>query len=42
MARGCGAGSVCGGCRPLVDEILSEARAPEAGFELELSLAPAR
>jgi len=38
VARECGAGSVCGGCRPMIDELLdAHAPAPEAprlGFEL--------
>jgi bacterioferritin-associated ferredoxin len=36
VARRCGAGSVCGGCRPLIDELLDAgAPAPSAplGFE---------
>jgi bacterioferritin-associated ferredoxin len=35
IARTCGAGSVCGGCRPLLDELLdAEAPAPPPPFEL--------
>lgn len=36
VARECGAGSVCGGCRPLIDELLESRSAPSvcAGFEL--------
>jgi bacterioferritin-associated ferredoxin len=36
VARECGAGSVCGGCRPLIDELLEGRSAPSgcAGFEL--------
>jgi len=35
VARSCGAGSICGGCRPLIDELLeSRGAAPTcAGFE---------
>jgi bacterioferritin-associated ferredoxin len=40
LARECGAGTVCGGCRPLIDELL-DAHAPTVeaprlplGFEL--------
>ena len=29
VARQCGAGTVCGGCRPVIDELL-ETRQPEA------------
>jgi bacterioferritin-associated ferredoxin len=36
VARQCGAGTVCGGCRPLIDELL-EAHAP-AGATLSLGL----
>jgi len=36
VARECGAGSICGGCRPLIDELLERRSAPVvcAGFEL--------
>jgi len=36
VSRECGAGSVCGGCRPLIDELLEcrGARSAGAGFEL--------
>ena len=35
LARSCGAGSICGGCRPLIDELLESQRiaAPSAGFD---------
>ena len=34
VARRCGAGSVCGGCRPVIDELLESHAAPVcAGFE---------
>jgi bacterioferritin-associated ferredoxin len=33
VARACGAGDCCGGCRPAIDEILREERnAPEIRF----------
>jgi bacterioferritin-associated ferredoxin len=41
LARECGAGSVCGGCRPVIDELL-DAHAPthaEPGFGGELAAA---
>jgi bacterioferritin-associated ferredoxin len=41
LARECGAGSVCGGCRPLIDELL-DAHAPtpaQPGFGGELAAA---
>jgi bacterioferritin-associated ferredoxin len=39
VARQCGAGSVCGGCRPVIDELL-ETRQPEASPSAhELALA---
>jgi bacterioferritin-associated ferredoxin len=36
VARECGAGSICGGCRPLIDELLEcrGVRSASAGFEL--------
>jgi len=43
VARACGAGSSCGGCRPSIREILAEA-APdpaEPAVTLELAAAPA-
>jgi bacterioferritin-associated ferredoxin len=40
VARECGAGSVCGGCRPLVDELLdAHAPPPPRGAACELSAA---
>jgi bacterioferritin-associated ferredoxin len=42
VARECGAGSVCGGCRPVVDELLdAHAPAPAAApaFACELAAA---
>jgi bacterioferritin-associated ferredoxin len=46
LARACGAGAACGGCRPVIDEILGEACAacPEAGAPslAGLALSPAR
>jgi len=35
VARSCGAGSVCGGCLPVIDELLESRAAPPActGFE---------
>lgn len=45
VARRCGAGTVCGGCRPVIQEILQEttpsAAAPPAAM-LGLELAAAR
>jgi len=38
LARACGAGTVCGGCRPLIDQLLDAHAAPaeptRLGFEL--------
>jgi len=37
VARTCGAGSICGGCRPVIDELLERHDAPSpaaVGFEL--------
>jgi bacterioferritin-associated ferredoxin len=36
LARSCGAGSVCGGCRPLLDELIEVCSGDRsaAGFEL--------
>lgn len=46
LARTCGVGAVCGGCRPVIDEILGEACAscPEVGEASlgGLALSPAR
>lgn len=45
VARACGAGSVCGGCRPVIDEIVGEACsacAGEAPSLAGLQLSPAR
>jgi bacterioferritin-associated ferredoxin len=39
VARACGAGSVCGGCRPLIDELLECRGAASAGAGLELAAA---
>ena len=35
LARSCGAGSICGGCRPLIDELLERRgiAASNTGFE---------
>jgi bacterioferritin-associated ferredoxin len=41
VARQCGAGTICGGCRPLIDQILGES-APDSDSRFQLSLAPAR
>jgi bacterioferritin-associated ferredoxin len=35
IARACGAGSVCGGCRPLIEWLLESPRAPSAGAGTE-------
>jgi bacterioferritin-associated ferredoxin len=40
LSRSCGAGAVCGGCRPVIEEILEEetpARASSGFFGLELA-----
>jgi bacterioferritin-associated ferredoxin len=40
LSRSCGAGAVCGGCRPVLEEILDEespARASSGFFGLELA-----
>jgi len=40
LSRSCGAGAVCGGCRPVLQEILEEetpARASNGFFGLELA-----
>lgn len=45
VARRCGAGTVCGGCRPVIQELLAESTAaPETPCEqaLPLTLAAAR
>jgi bacterioferritin-associated ferredoxin len=38
LARQCGAGSVCGGCRPVIEELLDahapSGATPQLGFEL--------
>jgi bacterioferritin-associated ferredoxin len=40
IARQCGAGSVCGGCRPLLDELLDRHEAaPPAPRHFELAAA---
>lgn len=40
IARQCGAGSVCGGCRPLLDELLDVQEAtPSPGSRFELAAA---
>jgi len=39
VARACGAGGLCGGCRPLIDELLdahAPTRAAAPGLRLEL------
>ena len=42
VARECGgAGSICGGCRPLIDELL-DAHAPAASRRFTFELAAAR
>ena len=35
IARACEAGGSCGGCRPVIHEILSEERTPAAGCAVE-------
>jgi bacterioferritin-associated ferredoxin len=40
VARRCGAGSVCGGCRPLIDELL-EAGEPTSSAPLGFEFAAA-
>ncbi len=45
VRRACGAGGVCGGCRPVIQEILDDEREPAASQDLplfDLDLAPAR
>ena len=44
VTRACGAGGVCGGCRPTIEAIVEEASASRASFlPLEaLELSPAR
>jgi bacterioferritin-associated ferredoxin len=41
IARHCGAGSVCGGCRPVIDELIEgrDAAAGSVSFAFELSAA---
>ena len=39
IARHCGAGSVCGGCRPLLDELLDVQPAEATSLRFELSAA---
>jgi bacterioferritin-associated ferredoxin len=45
VVRACGAGSVCGGCRPVIDEILAEQASPGAASSAGgrgIMLAPTR
>ncbi len=42
VVRACGAGSVCGGCRPVIDEILRDHHEESADAGLSLEFAPAR
>jgi bacterioferritin-associated ferredoxin len=40
VTRSCGAGSVCGGCRPLIDELLETGeRAPSADLGFDFAAA---
>ena len=39
VARECGAGSICGGCRPLIDELLESRSAASVGPGFELAAA---
>jgi len=39
VSRECGAGSVCGGCRPLIDELLECRSTASAGTCFELAAA---
>jgi bacterioferritin-associated ferredoxin len=39
VAHACGAGSVCGGCRPLIDELLECRGTASAGTGFELAAA---
>jgi bacterioferritin-associated ferredoxin len=39
VARECGAGSICGGCRPLIDELLEHRNPASAGPGFELAAA---
>ena len=39
VARECGAGSICGGCRPLIDELLECRSTASAGPCFELAAA---
>ena len=39
VTRECGAGSICGGCQPLIDELLELPSATAAGAGVALSLA---
>lgn len=41
VTRACGAGSVCGGCRPVLEEIVAQEAAPASGLLGALDLAPA-
>ena len=41
VARACGAGSVCGGCRPLIDELIECCEAPASGPHIGLELSAA-
>ncbi len=40
LARRCGAGVGCGGCRPLIDQILDEECREPIPLRLELAAAP--
>jgi bacterioferritin-associated ferredoxin len=42
VARACGAGTVCGGCRPVIEEIVAQSAGEADGASLRLELAPAR
>lgn len=42
VVRACGAGSVCGGCRPAIDEILARESAREGDALGVLQVVPAR
>jgi bacterioferritin-associated ferredoxin len=39
IARRCGAGSMCGGCRPLIDELLETREAASASTAFEFAAA---
>ena len=42
LAKACGAGSVCGGCIPVIDELIEKSDAAEVSGAFRLSILPQR